>query len=378
MRRKVLWLLVVMMAVCAVVAVTLGVAGLHQEEGGLGPVISPDGKSVYFVRRATSGFVWGLGVESFTPPAHARVWSDRFELCRIPIEGGRVESLGAWPHSPLEGTSISEYRGRIFCIAHAVLRFTGSRLEYQVSLTLPQSPQSITWALDGQLDPGGPARLDSVQWTRRFSPANASEDMVREPWEVLAVPGRESFPCAIAAHDFQSGQLRVLWKTSACDSLYPGGIRWERLAEYSRAEDILRARRVRQLSHDLVAEGRSRGQNELQALLSATRQLQDMGYYPKPPRLIARPLRRSVEPREPLFRISEDEFKAGLFPDIANAIAAPGTEVDKDMGRYIIDERYGTSARLNEFLAAGGQKFYVETAGRLYEVMLTAPRPVLR
>jgi hypothetical protein len=129
MRRKVLWLLVVMAAVCAIVAVTLGVAGMHQEEGGLGPVISPDGKSVYFVRRATSGFVWGLGVESFTPPAHARVWSDRFELCRVPIEGGRVKSLGAWPHSPLEGTSISEYRGRIFCIAHAVLRFTGGRLE---------------------------------------------------------------------------------------------------------------------------------------------------------------------------------------------------------------------------------------------------------
>jgi hypothetical protein len=378
MRRKLLWWLLGLFAAIAVAAVAFGLARTRYEEGGFAPVISPDGKYAWFVRRATSGFVWGLGVEFFTPPAHAFIWRDRFELCRIPMQGGSVETVVTWPHSPLERTSISEYRGRIFSVSHSVLRFTDSRLVYEVAITVPQSPQSVTWALEGQLDSGAPGQAQNVSWTRRFTPAYPGEDSVRDPWEVLAAPGRENFPCAIVTHDFHSGQLRVLWKTSACDALYPGGIRWERLAEYSRAADILRLRRVRQLSRDLVAEGRARGETEMQASLSAIRRLQDMGYYPKPPRLVARPLRGPAEASVPLFRISGMQFKVGLFPDIENAIAAPGTEVDKNIGTYAVHQDYTTSTRLNEFLASGGQRFYVETAGRLYELTLTKPTSAVR
>ena len=360
MFRKIAGILVLIVITAALVWV------VRREQGYFSPVISPDAKHVYFVERSTSGLVWGFGIESFTPPAHAFLWRDRFELRRVPLAGGRAETVQALPPSPLEGKIISQYRGRVFSVPQAVIRFSGGRLEYQVAVSRPREPFSQTWT----------AGSSSQAWTERAQTFSPGDDMVGEAWEALAVPGRESFPCAVAAHNFLSGELRVLIKTEACDALYPNGIEWAALEPHSRARDVLRRRRIRELDRQLRAENLAHGLNEGAAILEANRRLQEMGYYAKPPQLVARPAPSAAG--APVFVITEGEFQAGLFPDIEQAIAAPGTEIEKRTGDYVIHRDYSASARLNEFLRPGGKRFYVQRGGRIYQLTVTDARPAFR
>jgi len=66
---------------------------IHSHEGYFSPVFSPDRRSIYFIERRTRGFVWGLGIEHFTPPAHAFVLDDRISLNRLQRDSGQIEIL---------------------------------------------------------------------------------------------------------------------------------------------------------------------------------------------------------------------------------------------------------------------------------------------
>ena len=104
--------------------------------------------------------------------------------------------------------------------------------------------------------------------------------------------------------------------------------------------------------------------------------MRDLGYYLKPPQLIARllseqevaALQREQE-LEPLFTITEMQFKVGLFQDIEKAINNPGQEFDK-AGKYVIHDDYTTSQEINAVLATDVEQFYVERSGRAYEMKI--------
>lgn len=366
-------------AVLAAAVAAIAATAVRREEGFFSPVISPDGEFVYFVKRSTAGLVWGSGIEFFTPPAHAYIWRDRFELCRVKINGGKFETVRGWPASPLEGKTVTEYRGRIFSIAQATLRFTDGQLEYELAVRIPSQPMAKTLVVQRRWDGKRQAFQERNEWREGYAQLAPGEDVLREPWEVLTVPGRENFPCAVVAHHGQSGELRTLRKTAVCDELHGKSIRWAVVEPSSRRKEIRRLREIRELRGRLIQEGLGRNQSEIAAILAADARLADLGFYPKPPQLVARRLSAAEAGKAaPLFRISEAEFQAGLFSDIERAITAPGSETEKSMGDYIRHREYATSERLNGFLKSGGRKFLVERSGQLYELSLTETRPAFR
>ena len=363
-----------------VVKWTLGILGVlaaaaiafaaRQEEGFFSPVFSPDGQYIYFVQRSTSGLIWGLGVEHFTPPAKARIKSDQFELCRIKSDGTAFEVLRRWPQSPLAGKTVENYRGRMFSYPHVALRFAGDDLEYEVGISIPKQPSSDTFVLRRRKGESHPAA-----WAKGYSGISTGDDVLHEPLEVLTAKGRESFPCAIVTYNDGTKQLQVRRKTPACDSIYPDGVQWTHVAEASRAADIRRIRKLSSLRREYIAKLQREGMTEIAAMLAADRRLADEGYYPKPPQLIAR-----VVPvaGEPLFDIADIQFQVGLFNDIDEATANPGREVDKSSSPYLRHDHYPESGMVNSILSTGVKKFYVKRKGVIYEMTITERRPATR
>ena len=50
---------------------------------------------------------------------------------------------------------------------------------------------------------------------------------------------------------------------------------------------------------------------------------------------------------------------SGIFPDIEKALASPGEEVERSMGKYIVHDHYNNSRRLNAHIASGAREFLV-------------------
>ena len=80
----------------------------------------------------------------------------------------------------------------------------------------------------------------------------------------------------------------------------------------------------------------------------------------------------------PVFEITETEFVVGLFSDIRQAIAAPGTAVEKNMGSYIRHRDFDTSARLNAYLKTGARQFYVKYGEQLFKLTVVPSQPARR
>jgi hypothetical protein len=102
-----------------------------------------------------------------------------------------------------------------------------------------------------------------------------------------------------------------------------------------------------------------------------------MGYLPKSPRLVAHKIAAADSdafPALPLFEIAEAEMASGVFPDIEKALAAPGTEIDKSMGKYIVHNDYANSRKLNAHLAGGTREFLVRFRDETYRIELRHTR----
>jgi len=118
---------------------------------------------------------------------------------------------------------------------------------------------------------------------------------------------------------------------------------------------------------DQVARGRAEGLNEGAAMLKAGKEMERLGYYPKSPTIVAH--------REacgtPVFRISDEEFRVGLFQDIERAIQHPDEEVDKG-GEYVLHQQYDTSRQVNAFLSEHRNAvFFVEGHGGCWRLTVT-------
>lgn len=371
------------LAAAAVLAIAagawlLGLVTWEAHTGYLGPAFSRDGKHVYAVRRETGGLTWGMGWEHFTAPAHAYPFFDRFSLIRIEVETGRDEVLESWRSSPVTRRIIREYRGRIFNFASATVRVEHSgAVHYQVGMAIPVVPTSEVHSIAGIWTPAG-GRTERGEWVRGGHPGmGPSEPVLSGQIEALVVAGPESYPSAIVLLDHRTMTTHVLAKCGAYPVRYPDGPNVDDLLALSRKKDIDRIAELERVRRDHVDRYRAQGLSEIEALLKSSRDLEDLGYFPRSPRIVATRIAAGTASILPLFDIAEAEMASGVFPDIEKAIAAPGEEIDQS-GSYIIHRDFANSAKLNAHFAGGGGDFLVRFRGETWRIELrpgsSAPR----
>ena len=371
----------IILAIVLVLVVAAGLlllAQVQSHEGYFSPVYSPDGREVYFIARETAGLVAGLGFETFTPPAHVFVWRDRFSLRKLDPETGNVEILKSWSASPVEGRYLRTYRGRAFSTASTQLRWVDEKsFEYRIGMRIPTQPPSERYFVSRTWNSLTHEMVEKDRWNQDWlAISGGSEPTLSGDWEVLAAKGEEAFPCAIVALNSSSTEVRVLLKDEACDRVYPNGISPSDVEQYSRRANIERIQELTGAQERLTAEALAAGMTEYEASLHVTRRMRELGHYPTPPQLVARLLSQQEvaalgreQMLEPIFTIIEMQFTVGLFQDIEKAIRNPGQEFDK-AGKYIIHNDYTTSQELNATLGNDVEQFYVEYAGRTYEMKI--------
>ncbi len=379
MRTLIRWAVVALGAVLVagvVLAFATGLVGLKRLEGYYAPVFEPDGRQIYFVARETRGLVWGPGWEFFTPPASVYAFSDVLSLRRLDLATGAEEVLERWSESPITRRKIKNYRGRLFQVLGVQTRvLEPGTVEYRVRLNVTRVPRSEQHRIRGvwqRSDGGGRG-----EWEVGYAGLSGyDETPLHGARELIAVPGPESYPAALAAYDAATGAVRVLVQSRDFDRHYPDGIPVDLLASRSKRAAIERIQELERLRTELVARFEREGLSEGEALLRTSKELQRLGYIPKSPTLTARLLSAGAEPVDgstPLFEIAEAEMASGIFQDIEAAISAPGTPVDKSIGRYVVHRDYTNSARLNALLESGGRVFRMRYRGRTYEVTLKRP-----
>ncbi|MGQ0752562.1 MAG: hypothetical protein ACT4PS_18700 [Betaproteobacteria bacterium] len=346
--------------------------------GYFGPAFSHDRRHVYAVMRESAGFTWGPGWEHFTPPAHAYLHTDRISLIRIAVADGAVETLETWPASPLPGRALREYRGRIFNTMRASVRpDAAGSVRYEIRIAIPVVPASEIHRLSGTWS-AQPHTRRRGEWQRGgHGVAGLSEPVLAGAIEVFALDGPESFPCAVVLLDHARMTARTLAGSSICHGRHPDGPPVQALLEVSRKNDIERVARLERARKEWIAKYMQEGASEGAAMLKSIRALEDTGYLPKSPRLVAHRLTRSEADATtalPLFDIDDAEMASGVFPDIEKALAAPGEEIERSMGRYIAHDHYDNSRRLNAHLAGGAREFLVRYRGTTWRLEIRHAR----
>lgn len=371
MRKLLLMLTAAVVVAAAGVALWLRLFTLEHHTGYFGPAFSPDGRSVYAVVRDTTGLTWGAGWEHFTPPAYALPLTDRVRLIRIDAASGAAETLESWDTTPVSRRVIREYRGRVFNVMTASVRVDGNGIAYSVRMAIPVVPASEVHQLSGTWSQGMAAQQRG-EWTREgYARSGLSEPVLAGQTEVFALRGPESYPSAVVLLDHATMRSRVIAKSPAYDSLHPAGPQTQELLTISRKQDIERIAAMQRKRDELVAGYRARGMSEIEALLKSSRDLEDLGFVPKSTRMVARRLDSRdapASPRLPLFDIADAEMASGIFPDLEKALAEPGAEIDKAMGKYIVHRDYANSEKLNTHLAGGGLAYLVRYRGTLYRI----------
>jgi hypothetical protein len=374
---KVRWWLAAALASISLVIVGAVASQTRSEQGFLAPIFSRDGSAVFVIVRQARATVLGLGFDNLTPPADVWIHTDRFTLQRILLTTGRVDIVEQWRASPLEGAHIREYRGRVFGVPHAHLRWADDdHLEYEVGVTRPAVPGSGTFVVRRTWDARHRTWMAQTRWAPGAVTMGGDEpEMLAGEREVIAVPGRQSMPCGIAVLNARHAQVQMVAGAARCSRLHEGGVTPVLLEPLARRASIERRQLLARTYADLTAQGVRRGLHQGAAELAAIKGMQQLGYYPRPAQIVARRLSdadvraaKAAGRLVPVFPISEMEFRVGLFQDIEAALAAPGEPVDKSMGQYITHRDYATSDALNRFLDANGRVFFVERAGRVYEL----------
>jgi hypothetical protein len=355
------------MAVAVGGAWALRLATWETHDGYFGPAFSPDGRYVFAVERRTTGITWGPGWEFFTPPAHAWTIADRVRLIRVEAETGRADVLRDWPSSPITSRTIQEYRGRVFAPLHVALRPEASRVRYTIELSIPKVPASEIYGITGvwEAATGGGERGEWQQGGG--AAAGASEPVVAGDTEVFAVRGPEMFPSALVLLDHRTSTVRPIAYSSAYRREFPRGVPIAELLAVSRKPQHDREAAFKARYDERLAVHRGEGMRDGDAILRTYRDLEDLGYLPRTPKLVAREIAAADE-SAPRFDIADAEMASGVFNDIEKAIGAPGTEVEKSSSSYITHRDYNNSRRLNTYLEGGGRAFIVHYRGKLYRM----------
>jgi len=359
---------VLVVGVACAAAWSLRLATWETHEGYFGPAFAPDGRYVYSIVRQTTGITWGPGWEFFTPPAHAWLVADRIRLARIDVRTSSVDILEEWPSTPITHRAIEEYRGRVFATINARIG-TDARdnVSYAVELSIPRVPASETYALSGVWS-AAPAARRRGTWRAGGAPSGTTGPVMVDDVELFTAPGPEMYPSAIVLLDHRASATKVIASTSAYRREYPRGIPIEELLAVSRKPQLDREAAFKAKYDERVAAHRAAGLSEGDAALRSDEDLEDLGFLPRTPRLVAREVGTSADESLPLYDISEPEMASGIFNDLSEAIASPGTEVRKSQYEYIVHRDYDNSRKLNAYVGGGGRAFFVRFRGRVYRM----------
>lgn len=350
---------------------------VQSHEGYFSPVFSPDRRSVYFIERRTRGLVWGLGLEHFTPPAHAFVLDDRIAIKRLHRDSGRVETLARWPPSPLVRKHIRTYRNRIFGVLSTRLQFRDDGLlHYSAGISIPRVPRSERWTISGAAQPESIPRPS--HWSEHDVRLTGHARFVLDgDWELIHFFGEAAYPPAIVAYNERTAEIRILRKGPAFDAQFPEGIPRRVLADHSVRAAVERLDALHAARNRLLSEFIQQGMSEGEALLRTSDALAELGFYPKPATLTAHAVDRAP-PDGTVFSISAREFQVGLFQDIEQAIRNPGSAVKHSTGTYVRHRDFETSEKLKQFLDTGATRFYLLTENGIFEVRITPSQPAER
>ena len=140
-----------------------------------------------------------------------------------------------------------------------------------------------------------------------------------------------------------------------------------------------RTQAITRTREELQQKYTAMGLGQVQMELRIIKDLQRLGYYPKPSTIVARRLSGdeiTKIDKDALFNIAKDEMASGIFPDIEKAVASPGEEIDQYTSEYYTHRDYNTTARLNPYLKTGKLKFYVRYLGETYELTIKKAEPL--
>ena len=357
-----LGLLAVAACVAAVVLTT------SRGRGYFGPVFAPDGASVYVLVRDVSASVVGLGYDTLTPPASVWIHRDRFSLMAIRVADGRITLVRDFPASPLEGARIAAYHGAIFGVASGHLHWADAdHLDYELTVTRPDSPSSHTFVWRRRWNAQTGTTEDSTSWQPGYASMTGDEpSQLHGDREVIGVRGPELMPCAVVILRTGDAAASPLVDSGTCGDRFVGS--FTRDALDTRRAAIEHAALIEKSYADLVAEGRARGLSEGAALLQANKGMQRLGLFPKTPTITA--AASACDALQPVFHISDEEFRVGLFQDIQAAIDRPGEEADFN-GDYVTHRDFTTSRQLNDFLAdRAHREFLVDGRGGCWRLRI--------
>lgn len=370
---------IVALALCGVIALSLlAVFARQRLHGFFSPVFSADGAFIYFIERRTHGLQWGLGIEHFTPPAHAYILQDHLALKRIKVDSGSLETLLVWPTSPLVGKHLRFYRNRIFGVLSARLQFEDNgELGYTLSLSIPRLPSSETFYIEGRVHPDKKAPHPPA-WSQRYAVRYGHlRYRLHGDWEVMAAPGKAAFPSAIIRYRHTDNAVHVVLANDIHNTLHPNGVGLTWLTEHAQRTAIERLNKRQAVYQNLLQRFAAQGLPDGEARLRTHDEMVRLGYAPTPTQLRADPVLHTDD-ELPVFEVTETEFVVGLFSDIRRAIATPGALVEKNMGSYIRHRDFDTSAKLNAYLKTGARQFYVKHGAQLFKLTVVPSQPARR
>jgi len=365
-------ILLVLLVLCVAAVWATGLAGYQSNTGYFSPLFSPDGRTIYALRRTASAATLGFGYEFWTPPALVFVRQDRSALIAVSVEKGAVTELARFPPSPLAGRSLRAYRNNLMGSTSAHLRWDKARLEFEVAVTRHDEPRSRSFTLRGTWDSANGRLATTPEWQEAYAGAGGLEpEQLSGPLEVIAVPGDGGFPCAVVTVHRETAAVRTILATSRCRAKYQHDITRAEVQSLEYRTDIERSVTINRTYRELVARHVASGEAEGAAMLKANKEMERLGYFPRSPTLSATPVPCPSSgasdgggaARDDVFDISDEEFKVGLFQDIEAALARPGEAVDKGMGAYILHSRFDTSSRLNAYLSAPDRTQFVVKRG---------------
>ena len=364
---------VIVLVVLGAAAWAIGYATFERLHSFHAPVFSADGRSVFFVRRRAQAIVIGFGAEFFTLPAKVFLLNDRVTLERVALESRETETLLAWDRTPLSGQRYDAYRRSAFAVLDAHLGPEGEGVRYELGITLHVVPLARHYISQGQWPTTQSAGKD---WREGYTARGLDYDaMVKNSHELLVLPGNTIYPSGVVLYDHALSTSDVLLSSSSFPERYRTGIDRQELDLVSQFSRVQHSREMRAAEARIKAGLKAQGMAEHSAALQTIREMRRLGYYPKSTTLTARLVAPDTVSSDgvPLIEITQDEFRFGLFPDIEKAIAAPGEEVEKSMGDYIMHQDFDTSLKLNRLLEAGTTRFSVRTARSVYEITIHRP-----
>ena len=342
-------------------------------EGYYAPVYSPDGQYVYFIERRTSGTTRQTSRPSIMmdnpPKFDVSVTKDTFSLKRLHVRSGKIEELVALAPSPLEGRSYESVGNRVQ-FPFVGLKFTkDGQLEFSVCLKTARIPTEKEYALSGVWTETQRAAKISGSWKESGCGFSGNEWPLLGDWELEEVHGEpDYFSVAIVAYNHVTKEIKPLVKSDRYH-----GVTLRQVEESSRRQEMERLRGISQTREELEQKYKAMGMGENERYFRILKDMQNLGYYPKPTMIVARRLSReeaaSID-KNAVFSIAKDEMESGIFLDIEKAVARPGEEIERYPMDYLRHRDYSTSARLNAYLQAGNRQFYVRYLGETYELTI--------